>query len=90
MAGVSRVEDGQAGADLRCGRRLRQRSGRGAEKPGKLRTREYDSSDGMRKVTTEIVADIMQLLDRRDGASERDTDGETDLNGVAPALATAG
>ena len=57
---------------------------------GKLRTREYDSSDGLRKVTTEIVADIMQLLDRRDGAAERDPDGETELNGVAPALATAG
>jgi single-strand DNA-binding protein len=57
---------------------------------GKLRTREYDSSDGLRKVTTEIVADIMQLLDRRDGAAERDPDGETEPNGVAPALATAG
>jgi single-strand DNA-binding protein len=57
---------------------------------GKLRTREYDSSDGMRKVTTEIVADIMQLLDRRDGAAERDPDGETEPNGVAPALAPAG
>jgi single-strand DNA-binding protein len=57
---------------------------------GKLRTREYDSSDGLRKVTTEIVADIMQLLDRRDGAVERDPDGETEPNGVAPALATAG
>jgi single-strand DNA-binding protein len=57
---------------------------------GKLRTREYDSSDGLRKVTTEIVADIMQLLDRRDGAGERDPDGETEPNGVAPALATAG
>jgi single-strand DNA-binding protein len=57
---------------------------------GKLRTREYDSADGVRKVTTEIVADIMQLLDRRDGAAERDPDGETEANGVAPALATAG
>lgn len=57
---------------------------------GKLRTREYDSSDGLRKVTTEIVADIMQLLDRRDGAAERDPDGEAEPNGIAPALATAG
>ncbi len=56
---------------------------------GKLRTREYDGSDGVRKVTTEIVADNMQLLDRRDGA-DRDADGEADRNGVAPVLASAG
>jgi single-strand DNA-binding protein len=57
---------------------------------GKLRTREYEGSDGLRKVTTEIVADTMQLLDRREGAGERDLDGDTDDASVTPALASAG
>jgi single-strand DNA-binding protein len=57
---------------------------------GRLRTREYDGSDGLRKMTTEIVADIMHLLDRRDAAGEHEPDGEADRNGVAPVLASAG
>ena len=58
---------------------------------GKLRTREYEGSDGLRKVTTEIVADIMHLLDRREGAGERDPDGDSaDEAAVTPALASAG
>ncbi len=31
---------------------------------GRLRTREYDGSDGLRRHTTEIVAETMRLLDR--------------------------
>jgi single-strand DNA-binding protein len=31
---------------------------------GRLRTREYDASDGLRRHTTEIVAETMKLLDR--------------------------
>jgi single-strand DNA-binding protein len=31
---------------------------------GRLRTREYDGSDGLRRHTTEIVAETMKLLDR--------------------------
>ncbi len=57
---------------------------------GRLRTREYDGSDGLRKVTTEIVAEIMHLLDRRDAAGEREPDGEPERTGVSPVLASAG
>ncbi len=37
---------------------------------GRLRTREYDGGDGLRRHTTEIVAETMKLLDRppADGA----------------------
>jgi single-strand DNA-binding protein len=31
---------------------------------GRLRTREYDGTDGLRRHTTEIVAETMKLLDR--------------------------
>ncbi|MDQ6856885.1 MAG: single-stranded DNA-binding protein [Candidatus Dormibacteraeota bacterium] len=31
---------------------------------GRLRTREYDGSDGLRRYSTEIVAETMKLLDR--------------------------
>jgi single-strand DNA-binding protein len=31
---------------------------------GRLRTREYDGSDGLRRHSTEIVAETMKLLDR--------------------------
>jgi single-strand DNA-binding protein len=58
---------------------------------GKLRTREYEGSDGVRKLTTEVIADTMRLLDRRDGAEERALDGDTDDDAAtAPVLATAG
>ena len=33
---------------------------------GRLRTREYDGSDGLRRTTTEIVAEAVRLLDRRE------------------------
>ncbi|TMD07238.1 MAG: single-stranded DNA-binding protein [Chloroflexi bacterium] len=57
---------------------------------GKLRYREYDASDGQRKVATEIVADVVRLLDRREGAGEHDADDrEAEAPAVEPALATA-
>lgn len=34
---------------------------------GRLRTREYDGPDGLRRTTTEVVLDVMRLLDRREG-----------------------
>jgi single-strand DNA-binding protein len=34
---------------------------------GRLRTREYDGSDGLRRHSTEIVAETMKLLDRPPG-----------------------
>ena len=33
---------------------------------GRLRTRDYEGSDGLRRTTTEIVLDTMRLLDRRE------------------------
>ena len=58
---------------------------------GKLRTREYEGSDGLRKVTTEIVADGMRLLDGREGAGEGAGDRDSaDEAAVTPALASAG
>ena len=33
---------------------------------GRLRTREYDGTDGLRRHSTEVIADTMRLLDRRD------------------------
>jgi len=57
---------------------------------GKLRYREYDASDGQRKVATEIVADVVRLLDRREGTGEHDAlDREAEAPAVEPALATA-
>jgi single-strand DNA-binding protein len=46
---------------------------------GRLRTREYDGSDGLRRYSTDIVAETMKLLDRpqSDGAtSPMNTDGD--------------
>lgn len=53
---------------------------------GRLRTREYDGSDGLRRHTTEIVAETMKLLDRprTEGgpASDDDTATEADASAV--------
>src|SRR5258708_454014 len=46
---------------------------------GRLRTREYDGSDGLRRTATEIVAEKLKMLDRRDPTSpmdEAETSGE--------------
>lgn len=37
---------------------------------GRLRSRDYDGSDGLRRHTTDIVADVMRLLDRPHGDDE--------------------
>jgi single-strand DNA-binding protein len=42
---------------------------------GRLRTREYESGDGLRRHTTEIVAETMKLLDRSP-TTEGDTHGD--------------
>jgi len=49
---------------------------------GHLRTREHDGSDGLRRTSTEIVVDVLRLLDRRDPVDT--ADGEE----AEPALAT--
>ena len=47
---------------------------------GRLRTRSYTGQDGVKKYTTEITVDNLQLLSKRDGAPE-----EGDYSAPAPA-----
>jgi single-strand DNA-binding protein len=42
---------------------------------GRLRTREYEGNDGVRRHTTEVVAEIMKLLDRPPAGGEDAADG---------------
>ncbi len=37
---------------------------------GKLQTREWEGEDGVKRYRTEVIADNMIMLDRKDGASE--------------------
>jgi len=48
------------------------RKGRRVYVEGRLRTRDYEASDGTRKYTTEIVAETVQLLQPRDDAPARE------------------
>lgn len=41
---------------------------------GKLQTREWEGEDGVKRFRTEIVADNMIMLDRKDGATEYSAD----------------
>ena len=50
---------------------------------GRLRHRDYEV-DGVRKFVTEVVADIMQLLDRHEHG-ERDHQGDAEEAAAAPA-----
>ena len=43
---------------------------------GRLRTRDYEGSDGTRKYTTEIVADMVKLLQPRDEVPPRQETAE--------------
>jgi single-strand DNA-binding protein len=54
---------------------------------GRLRTREYDGSDGLRRHTTEIVAETMKLLDRppTEDAGHAGDDGEQPVVDVVEA-----
>jgi single-strand DNA-binding protein len=56
---------------------------------GRLRTREYDGNDGLRRHTTEIVAETMKLLDRppADGAATHVDDDNP--GGTSEAAASA-
>ena len=56
---------------------------------GRLRTREYDGADGLRRTSTEVVIDTMRLLDRREQEEHADlvhsggSAGAGDLEGAA-------
>jgi len=45
---------------------------------GRMRTREYDSSDGLRRTSTEVVVDRIKFIDRRDGGAAAPTDDAAD------------
>jgi single-strand DNA-binding protein len=48
---------------------------------GRLRTREYEGGDGLRRHSTEIIAETMKLLDRPrtdDDANHHDDSGGTE------------
>jgi single-strand DNA-binding protein len=58
---------------------------------GRLRTRDYDGSDGLRRHTTEIVAESVRWLDRREPPStEAADDAEADTAEAEPELVVAG
>ena len=60
---------------------------------GRLRTREYDGTDGLRRHTTEIVAETMKLLDRaptEDGVHGGDGDEQQAPTGVEATDAAGG
>jgi single-strand DNA-binding protein len=70
---------------------------------GKLRTRSWEDQQGMKRYTTEIVADVMQLLDRPSGdrsgsvphpaetaASIPGTGGHVQSSAAAPAAPASG
>jgi hypothetical protein len=56
---------------------------------GRLRTREYDGGDGLRRHTTEIVAETMKLLDRPRAENEPAHAEETAADPEAAAVAAA-
>ena len=54
---------------------------------GRLRTREYEASNGARRLTTEIVADIVKMLQSRGdkaSAAEQPTPGLTTASQLSP------
>jgi len=53
---------------------------------GRLRTRDYTGSDGLRRVSTEVVAETMKLLDRREGTEDVD-DGPGEDAAATPGAA---
>lgn len=49
---------------------------------GKLKTRSWEDQQGQKRYTTEIVADIMQLLDRPDGPARATTSVPSSIDHV--------
>ncbi|MBL7075068.1 single-stranded DNA-binding protein [candidate division KSB1 bacterium] len=51
---------------------------------GRLRTRSWETQDGVKRYTTEVHADQMQMLGRREEAKEVPEEPEADAEGEAP------
>jgi single-strand DNA-binding protein len=56
---------------------------------GKLRTRKYTDKDGVEKYSTEIVADVMQMLGSRQGGGAAQMDDAAASRGSAAAAPTS-
>ena len=56
---------------------------------GRLQTRKWQDKDGQDKYTTEIVANVMQMLGSRQGGGDRDTSGGGARTERAPQAAEA-
>ena len=56
---------------------------------GRLQTRKWQDKDGQDKYTTEIVADRMQMLGRREGGGAPDSDRDSGPRESAPRRETA-
>ena len=50
---------------------------------GRLRTREYEGTDGLRRVTTEIVAETMKLLQPKPGSEEAGAEAPAPIASMA-------
>lgn len=46
---------------------------------GKLRTRQWQDKDGNNRYTTEVVADVMQMIGKRDDGSNENTPSNPDF-----------
>ncbi len=57
---------------------------------GRIRTRKWQDKEGNDRYTTEIMADVMQMLGSRAGAGEPRTEPGAPAKGEAPAKAGAG
>ncbi|MCF0172777.1 MAG: single-stranded DNA-binding protein [Bacteroidales bacterium] len=58
---------------------------------GRLRSRSWDGQDGQKRYITEIVADVIQLLGRRDGQGGQPGQGmPSDTYSAAPTYQSAG
>lgn len=66
------------------------RKGRPVYVEGKLRTRKWTDKEGQERYTTEVVADVMQMLGSREGmGGGAGAGGDFDDGGSAPAPAPA-
>jgi single-strand DNA-binding protein len=55
---------------------------------GRLRTRDYDGADGLRRHSTEIVVETLRLLDRRDAGARTSNGGDEETAAEPEPLAT--
>jgi len=55
---------------------------------GKIRTRSWDDKDGNKRYATEIIADVLQLLGKREGAEppRQDEGPQTDKQNEKPGI----